>query len=77
MAKVKIIRDYNGFKGGDIFDLEPKIADFLIQNQIAKLSDCGGDCEECEDCKGKKKKKPPVKKRVTKSKRVKKPSAKK
>lgn len=75
MTKIKIIRDYSGLELGKVYEVETKVAEFLIQNQVAKKSDCGGDCDECEDCKGKNKKKAPAKKKETKTK--KKPTARK
>ena len=64
MKKIKLIRDHGGSKKGDIIELDENKAYFLLTNSIAVVSDCGSDCDECEDCKGKKKKKAPVKKTV-------------
>ncbi len=68
MKKVKLIRDYNGKKKDSVIDVSEQEAYFLLTNSIAVLSDCGKDCDECEDCKGKKKKKAPAKKTVKKTK---------
>ena len=65
--KIKITRDYGSLKKGETMELEDKIAEFLVSNQIAILI-CSGDCEECEDCKSKKKKRTPVKKTAVKAK---------
>lgn len=72
MKKVKLIRDYGSAKKGDVLEVLEQQAYFLLTNSIAVVSDCGSDCDECEDCKGKKKK-APVKKTV----KVKKAPAKK
>ena len=58
MSKVKLIRDYSGKKKGSVIDVSEQEQYFLLTNSIAVLSDCGSGCEECEDCKGKKKKAP-------------------
>jgi predicted extracellular nuclease len=76
MKKIKFIKAFNVVKVGTSMEVELKIAEYLVANGFAKLSDCGGGCEECEDCKGKKKKKASTKK-VVKSKTVKKSSSKK
>ena len=65
MKKIKLIRDHGGSKKGDIIELPENKAYFLLTNSIAVVSDCGSDCDECEDCKGKTKK-APVKKTVKK-----------
>ena len=68
MKKVKLIRDYNGKKKAEVLQVTEQEAYFLLTNSIAVVTDCGSDCEECEDCKGKTKKKAPVKKTVRKTK---------
>jgi predicted extracellular nuclease len=55
MKKIKFIKAFNVVKVGTSMEVELKIAEYLVANGFAKLSDCGGGCEECEDCKGKKK----------------------
>jgi len=55
MKKVKLIRDFNGKKKGDVIEVTESQSYFMLMNSIAVLSDCQ-DCEECEDCKSKKKK---------------------
>jgi len=55
MKKVKLIRDYNGKKKGEVIEVTEQVSYFMLMNSIAVLSDCQ-DCEECEDCKSKKKK---------------------
>lgn len=57
MKKVKLIRDYNGKKKGDVIEVTESQSYFMLMNSIAVLSDCGADCEECKDCKSTKKKK--------------------
>jgi hypothetical protein len=56
MKKVKLIRDYNGKKKGEVIEVTEQVSYFMLMNSIAVLSDCS-NCEECEDCKGSKKKK--------------------
>jgi hypothetical protein len=56
MKKVKLIRDYNSKKKGEVIEVTEQVSYFMLMNSIAVLSDCS-NCEECEDCKGKKKKK--------------------
>ena len=68
MKKVKFIRDYNNKKKADVLEVTEQEAYFFLTNSIAVVADCGSDCEECEDCKGKTKKKAPVKKTVKKTK---------
>lgn len=68
MKKVKLIRDYGNKKKGAVIEVSEQQAYFLLTNSIAVVSDCGSGCEECEDCKGKKKK-------ATVKKTVKKPKA--
>ncbi len=68
MKKVKLIRDYGNEKKGAVIEVSEQQAYFLLTNSIAVVSDCGSGCEECEDCKGKKKK-------ATVKKTVKKPKA--
>lgn len=68
MKKVKLIRDYGKEKKGAVLEVSEQQAYFLLTNSIAVVSDCGSGCEECEDCKGKKKK-------ATVKKTVKKPKA--
>ena len=69
MQKIKFIREYNGYKKGDVLEVSNDQSYFLLTNSIAVLSGCKSDCdEECEDCKSKKKKKTPVKKTVKKTK---------
>ena len=68
MKKIKLIRDYGNSKKGAVIEVTEPQAYFLLTNSIAVLSDCGGDCKECEDCKGKAKKKAPAKKTVRKTK---------
>jgi len=68
MKKVKLIRDYGSAKKGSVLEVSEQQAHFLLTNSIAVVSDCGSNCDECEDCKGKKKKKAPVKKTVRKPK---------
>lgn len=67
MKKVKLIRDYGNKKKGAVVEVSEQQAYFLLTNSIAVVSDCESGCEECEDCKGKKKK-TTVKKAVKKSK---------
>ena len=55
MKKVKLIRDYNGKKKGEVIEVTEQVSYFMLMNSIAVLSDCS-NCEECEDCKSKKKK---------------------
>ena len=55
MKKVKLIRDYNGKKKGEVIEVTEQVSYFMLMNSIAVLSDCQ-DCEEWEDCKSKKKK---------------------
>ena len=57
MKKVKLIRDYNGKKKGDVIEVTEQQSYFMLMNSIAVLSDCGADCEECKECKSTKKKK--------------------
>ena len=57
MKKVKLIRDYNNKKKGDVIKVTEQQSYFMLMNSIAFLSDCGADCEECKDCKSTKKKK--------------------
>lgn len=57
MKKVKLIRDYNGKKKGDVIEVTEQQSYFMLMNSIAVLSDCGADCEECKNCKSTKKKK--------------------
>ena len=68
MKKIKLIRDYGNKKKDAVIEVTEPQAYFLLTNSIAVLSDCGKDCDECEDCKGKKKKKAPAKKTVKKTK---------
>lgn len=68
MKKIKLIRDYNNLKKGEVIDASEKEAYFLLTNSVAVLSNCDSDCEECEDCKGKSKKKALIKKTVKKPK---------
>ena len=72
MAKIKIIKAWGSLKVGETFELRDMESHYLVDNGYAKYHDCGGDCEECEDCKGKNKKKAPVKKATTKSTKTKK-----
>ncbi len=55
MAKVKLIRDYDGQKKGSTIEVSEKEKHFLLTNTFAVLSGCDSDCEDCEDCKGEKK----------------------
>ena len=57
MKKVKLIRDYNGKKKGDVMEVTESQSYFMLMNSIAVLSDCGANCEECKECKSTKKKK--------------------
>ena len=57
MKKVKLIRDYNGKKKGDVIEVTEQQSYFMLMNSIAVLSECGANCEECKDCKSTKKKK--------------------
>ena len=57
MKKVKLIRDYNGKKKGDVIEVTEQQSYFMFMNSIAVLSDCGANCEECKECKSTKKKK--------------------
>ena len=68
MQKIKFIREYNGYKKGDVLEVSNDQSYFLLTNSIAVLSGCKSDCDDCEDCKSKKKKKTPVKKTVKKTK---------
>ena len=68
MQKIKFIREYNGYKKGDVLEVSKDQSYFLLTNSIAVLSGCKSDCKDCEDCKSKKKKKSPVKKTVKKPK---------
>ena len=56
MQKVKLIRDYGDKQKGAVLEVTKQEAYFLLTNSIAVLNGCDSDCEECEDCKGKKKK---------------------
>lgn len=71
--KVRILRTYGSLKKDSIHEVDQKTYDFLLNNQIACIvpdDECHGECDECEDCKGKNKKattkKPSAKKKVTK-----------
>lgn len=76
--KVKIIRNYAKFKKDTIHVVTGNVGHYLIDNSIASIIDdpCheDQDCGECEDCKGKAKKKAkniekkPKKKKSTKKK---------
>ena len=68
MQKVKLIRDFGNKKKDSVIEVSEQQAYFLLTNSIAVVTDCGSDCEECEDCKGKTKKKAPAKKTVRKTK---------
>ena len=68
MQKVKLIRDFGNKKKGSVVEVTEQQAYFLLTNAMAVVTDCGSDCEECEDCKGKTKKKAPAKKTVRKTK---------
>lgn len=58
MKKVKLIRDYNGKKKGDVVEVTEQQSYFMLMNSIAVLSDCSANCEkECKECKSTKKKK--------------------
>lgn len=58
MKKVKLIRDYNGKKKGDVIEVTEQQSYFMLMNSIAALSDCSANCEkECKECKSTKKKK--------------------
>ena len=58
MKKVKLIRDFNGKKKGDVIEVTESQSYFMLMNSIAVLSDCGANCEEeCKECKSTKKKK--------------------
>lgn len=65
--KVRILRTYGELKKDQIIDADGNKAQFLLENGIGcvapndKKGDCNGDCDECEDCKGKKKKSAPAK----------------
>ena len=60
--RLKIIRDYSNFKKGSEEVVADNVAEFMLMNGIASLTNkkdpCldDPDCEDCEDCKGKKKK---------------------
>lgn len=57
MKKVKLIRDYNGKKKGDVIEVTEQQSYFMLMNSIAVLSDCSANCEkECKECKSSKKK---------------------
>lgn len=57
MQKVKITRNYNQLKVGEVVEVSTIFADFIVNNSIGVLVECEGDCqEECKDCKPTKKK---------------------
>jgi 7-cyano-7-deazaguanine synthase in queuosine biosynthesis len=84
MKKLRILRNYGDLKKDQIIESEGNQRQFLLENAIACVapdeSGCDGDCDECEDCKGKTKKSPAKsapKKTTTKKTTTKKSPAKK
>lgn len=67
--KVRILRNYGNLKKDQIIDAVGNQKQFLLENQIAcvapKKEGCNDDCDECDDCAGKNKKKTPAKKQST------------
>jgi hypothetical protein len=60
MKHVRILRDYSAFKKGQEVNVTENTAHFLLENGIACIvpkSPCNNDCEECDECAGKNKKK--------------------